>query len=59
MLLVHGTTAKGLKAIMNRRGKEGLAAPWDVSDHDGMSYFYNVGKMEWHAYRTNAVQPSA
>ncbi|QAX98214.1 hypothetical protein [Pseudomonas phage vB_PaeM_PS3] len=49
MLLVHGTTAKGLKAIMNRQGKEGLAAPWDVSDRDGMSYFYNVNKaMEWH-----------
>ncbi|WFP46045.1 hypothetical protein VIPPAEUMC01_00111 [Pseudomonas phage vB_VIPPAEUMC01] len=49
MLLVHGTTAKGLKAIMNRQGKEELAAPWDVSDRDGMSYFYNVNKvMEWH-----------
>jgi len=48
MLLVHGTTEKGLKAIMNRQGKDGLAAPWDVSDHDGMTYFHDVKKaMEW------------
>lgn len=55
MLLVHGTTEKGLKAIMNRQGKDGLAAPWDVSDHDGMTYFHDVNKaMEWMANEEEA-----
>ncbi|WBQ35255.1 hypothetical protein [Pseudomonas phage pPA-3099-2aT.2] len=47
MILVHGTTEKGLKAIINRDGKDGLAAPWDVSDNDRMSYFYDAAKVDW------------
>lgn len=40
--LIHGTTSKGFKAIINGEGKAGLHNPWSVSDNDGMMYFFDA-----------------
>lgn len=41
-IVTHGTTLDGFKAIMGNKGKQGLPAPWTVSDNDNQMYFYDA-----------------